>query len=176
REDEARPLKDFIARHCPEAPAGFLNKLLRKGFVLVDGAPGGEKTRLRAGQQVAVQLPAGAFLVAPNPEVHVRVIYEDDSIAVLDKPAGLVSEPGIGHKLDTLLNGLIARYGEAQDRIGPEHDYGMVHRLDRDTSGLMVIAKDVEAHRRLSGQFRRHETEKRYTALLVGRLPQQSGE
>ena len=117
----------------------------------MDGEPGGEKTRLRAGQQVAVQLPAGAFLVAPNPEVPVRVIYEDDSIAVLDKPAGLVSEPGIGHKLDTLLNGLIARYGEAQDRIGPEHDYGMVHRLDRDTSGLMVIAKNVEAHERLSG-------------------------
>ena len=176
REDEGRPLKDFIARHCPEAPAGFLNKLLRKGFVLVDGTPGGEKTRLRAGQQVMVQLPAGAFLVAPNPEVPVRVIYEDDSIVVLDKPAGLVSEPGIGHKLDTLLNGLIARYGEAQDRIGPEHDYGMVHRLDRDTSGLMVIAKDVKAHQRLSGQFRRHEAEKRYTALLVGRLPQQAGE
>ena len=176
REDEARPLKDFIARHCPEAPAGFLNKLLRKGFVLVDGAPGGEKTRLRAGQQVAVQLPAGAFFVAPNPAVPVRVIYEDDSIAVLDKPAGLVSEPGIGHKLDTLLNGLIARYGEAQDRIGPEHDYGMVHRLDRDTSGLMVIAKAVEVHQRLSGQFRRHEAEKRYTALLVGRLSQQSGQ
>jgi len=142
----------------------------------VDGAPGGEKTRLRAGQQVVVQLPAGAFLVAPNPEVPIRVIYEDDSIAVLDKPAGLVSEPGIGHKLDTLLNGLIARYGEAQDRIGPEHDYGMVHRLDRDTSGLMVIAKDAEAHRRLSGQFLRREAEKRYTALLAGRLPQQSGE
>ncbi len=175
REDEARPLKDFIARHCPEAPAGFLNKLLRKGFVLVDGEPGGERTRLRAGQQVAIQLPAGAFLVAPNPEVRFRVIYEDDSIAVLEKPAGLVSEPGIGHKLDTLLNGLIARYGEAQDRIGPEHDYGMVHRLDRDTSGLMVIAKNAEAHERLSGQFRRHEAEKRYTALLVGRLPQQSG-
>ena len=68
---KARPLKDFIARHCPEAPAGFLNKLLRKGFVLVDGEPGGEKTRLRAGQQVVVQLPAGAFLVAPNPEVPV---------------------------------------------------------------------------------------------------------
>jgi 23S rRNA pseudouridine1911/1915/1917 synthase len=176
REDEARPLKDFIARHCPEAPAGFLNKLLRKGFVLVDGAPGGERTRLRAGQRVAVQLPAGAFLVAPNPEVPVRVVYEDDSLAVLDKPAGLVSEPGIGHKLDTLLNGLIARYGEAQDRLGPEHDYGMVHRLDRGASGLMVIAKDAATHRQLSGQFRRHEAEKRYTALLVGRLPQQSGQ
>jgi 23S rRNA pseudouridine1911/1915/1917 synthase len=176
REDDGRPLKDFIARHCPEAPAGFLNKLLRKGFVLVDGAPGGEKTRLRAGQVVVVQLPAGAFLVAPNPEVPVRVVHEDDLIAVLDKPAGLVSEPGIGHKLDTLLNGLIARYGESQDRIGPEHDYGMVHRLDRDTSGLMVIARDVEAHQRLSDQFRRHEAEKRYTALLVGRLPQESGE
>jgi 23S rRNA pseudouridine1911/1915/1917 synthase len=175
REDEARPLKDFIARHCPEAPVGFLNRLLRKGFVLVDGAPGGERTRLRAGQQVAIQLPAGAFFVAPNPQVPIRVIYEDDDIAVLDKPAGLVSEPGIGHKLDTLLNGLIARYGEAQERIGPEHDYGMVHRLDRATSGLMVIAKNVEAHQRLSGQFRRHAAEKRYTALLVGRLSQQSG-
>jgi 23S rRNA pseudouridine1911/1915/1917 synthase len=175
-EDNQRPLKDFIVRHCPESPVGFLNKLLRKGFVLVDGMPADEKARLRCGQRIEVWLPEGTFLVAPNPEVVVRMIYEDDFVAVLDKPVGLVSEPGIGHKLDTLLNGLIARYGAAQDRIGPEHDYGMVHRLDRDTSGLMVIARDVETHQRLSAQFRRHEAKKRYTALVVGRLAQQSGE
>jgi len=175
-EDEGRPLKDFIGRHCPEVPAGFLNKLLRKGFVLVDGEAGNERTRLRAGQRVAVLLPTGSFLVAPNPDVPVNVVHEDESLVVLDKPAGLVSEPGIGHKLDTLLNGLIARYGDLLDGIGPEHDYGMVHRLDRDTSGLLVVAKSAEVQRRLSAQFRRREAEKRYLALLVGRLPQKAGE
>ena len=176
KDDADRPLGDFVARRCPEVPVGFLNKLLRKGYVLLEGAPAGGRARLRPGQRVVVSLPADAFLVAPNRDVPFSVVYEDEHLVVVDKPAGVVSEPGIGHKLDTLLNGLIARYGEKLDRLGPRCDFGMVHRLDRDTSGLLVVARQAHVQRALSAQFRERRVEKRYTALLVGRVPRDAGE
>jgi len=174
--DEGRPLLDFLSRRCPEVPAGFLKKLVRKGYVLVEGGPARPRTRLEAGQRIVVSLPPGAFLVAPNPEVPFRVVYEDEHLVVVDKPAGVVSEPGIGHKLDTLLNGLIARYGEALDLLGPRYDFGMVHRLDRDASGLVVVARSREVQRALAAQFRRRSVDKRYLLLVWGDLTPAAGE
>lgn len=173
--DAGVTLADFAARRCPEAPAGFLNRLLRKGFMQIDGAPALPGTILRAGQRVTLTLPPGAFLVAPNPKVPFTVLFEDEHLAVVAKPAGVITEPGIGHKLDTLLNGLVARYGEALDRIGPEHDFGLAHRLDKDTSGLLVVARSVAAHRNLCAQFRQRSVEKRYFALVTGRLGKDHG-
>lgn len=175
-EDDGRPVRDFLSRRCPEVPAGFLKKLLRKGFVLVSGAPANLRSRLRPGQRVVLSLPEGAFLVAPNPDVAFDVIHEDAHLVVVAKPAGVVSEPGIGHKLDSLLNGLVARYGEMLDRLGPRQDFGMVHRLDRGTSGLLVVAKRSGTHRKLCEQFRRRRVVKKYLALLVGSLPRRRGQ
>jgi len=175
RSDAGRPIGDFLSGRCPEIPAGFLKKLLRKGYVLVDGAPAGPRARLSVGQRVVLTLPEGAFLIAPNRAVPFSVVYEDDAIVVVDKPAGVVSEPGIGHKLDSLLNGLVARYGVELDRLGPRCDFGMVHRLDRDTSGLVVVARRVEVQRELVAAFRRRSVEKRYTALVAGRVERDRG-
>lgn len=166
---------DFIARHCPEAPVGFLNRLLRQGFVQIDGRPAERSERLRPGCRVALFLPEGSFLVAPNPDVPFDVVHEDSQIIVVSKPAGVITEPGIGHKLDTLLNGLVARYGEELDRLGPENDFGLAHRLDKETSGLLVAARSAEAHGKLRAQFRRREVKKRYLALVAGRLDKEAG-
>jgi len=174
-EDSGRPLNDFLGRRCPELPAGFLKKLLRKGFVTLDGSVAGVGVRLRPGQEVVLRLPEGSFLVAPNADVRFEVVYEDADLVVVEKPAGVVSELGIGHKLDTLLNGLIARYGEEQDRLGSGCDYGMVHRLDRGTSGLMVVARKAGVQRALARAFRAGEVEKRYTVLVVGVLKAERG-
>ena len=174
--DDGRTLGDFLVRRCPEAPVGFLNRLIRQGFARVSREPADRKRRLRAGERVALRLPPGSFLVAPNPNVPLEIVYEDDALVVLNKAAGVVSEPGIGHKLDTVLNGLVARYGEAQDRLGPARDFGMAHRLDRDTSGLLVAARTAAVQRALAGQFRRREVEKRYLALAVGRVADDRGE
>jgi 23S rRNA pseudouridine1911/1915/1917 synthase len=173
--DAGETLAAFMTRRCPEAPAGFLNRLLRKGFVQINGKPALPGTELRAGQRVTLTLPPGAFLIAPNRDVPFTVLFEDEHLAVVAKPAGVITEPGIGHKLDTLLNGLVARYGEALDRIGPEHDFGLAHRLDKDTSGLLVVARSVAAHGDLCDQFRRRTVEKRYAALVVGRLTRDYG-
>jgi len=175
RENDGRPLGDFLARACPEAPVGFLNRLIGKGLVLIDGEAATRGTRLRSGQKIALHLPEGAHLVAPNPEVQFGIIHEDPDILILDKPAGVVSEPGIGHKLDTILNGLIARYGEGLDRMGPEHDFGMVHRLDRDASGLMVVARNPAAYGALRKSFRSRTVEKRYLALVIGDVARPAG-
>lgn len=173
--DAGRTLAEFTAQHCPEAPAGFLNRLLRKGFVQLNGTPALPGAILAVGQRVTLTLPPGAFLIAPNPDVRFTVLFEDEHLAVVAKPAGVITEPGIGHKLDTLLNGLVARYGEALDRIGPEHDFGLAHRLDKDTSGLLVVARTVAAHRDLCAQFRQRTVDKRYSALIVGRLERDQG-
>ncbi len=175
REETGRILSEFILQRCPEAPAGFLNRLLRKGFIHVNGAPALPGTLLSAGQRVAVTLPPGAFLVAPNREVPFTILHEDEHVAVVAKPAGVITEPGIGHKLDTLLNGLMARYGEALDRLGPEHDFGLAHRLDKETSGLLVVARTAAAHSDLVAQFRRRAVEKQYVALVSGRMERDHG-
>jgi len=174
-EDAKQSLSDFLVRRCPEAPAGFLNRLLRQGFVTIDGTPADRRTTLRSGQRISLRLPDDAFLVAPNPDVPFRVIHEDDSLIVVEKPSGVVTEPGIGHKLDTLLNGLIARYGKELDRLGPPCDFGMVHRLDRDASGLLVVARSATVQRRLTTEFRQRHVNKRYLALVHGVLPKKRG-
>ena len=131
--------------------------------------------RLRPGQIVLLRLPEGSFLVAPNADIQFSVVYEDEDLVVVEKPAGLVSEPGIGHKLDTLLNGLVARYGEALDKLGPECDYGMVHRLDKETSGLMVVTRRAGVQRALSRAFRTGKVDKRYVALVAGNVNTEKG-
>ena len=166
--DADRLLRDFLAGRCPEVPLGFLNKLVRKGYVQVDDRAAAPELRMRRGMRVVLRLPEGAFYVAPNPDVPFEVVHEDDALAVINKPAGVVTEPGIGHKLDTLLNGLMARYGHELDRLGAAHDYGLVHRLDRETSGLLLVARTAAAQRNLVEQFRRRQVKKAYTALLVG--------
>lgn len=173
--DADRLLRDFLSRRCPELPAGFLNRLIRKGFATVDNVVGKMDDRLQPGQRVFLRLPEGSFLVAPNADIQFAVVYEDKDLVVVEKPAGLVSEPGIGHKLDTLLNGLVARYGEALDKLGPECDYGMVHRLDKETSGLMVVTRRAGVQRALSRAFRSRKVDKRYAALVAGKVKNEKG-
>jgi 23S rRNA pseudouridine1911/1915/1917 synthase len=132
--------------------------------VLVDGASRPKSHRLAGGEEVAFEPPApvGSPLV-PEP-MDLRVAYEDEHLVVVDKPAGLVVHPAPGHATGTLVHGLLglAAGGEAERP-------GIVHRLDRDTSGLMVVARSAEAHRRLQGLVRRRRLERRYLALVCGR-------
>lgn len=173
--DADRLLRDFLGGRCPELPAGFVNRLVRKGYVQVDGRAAAPDLRMKPGMRVVLRLPEGAFYVAPNPEVPFEVVHDDDALAVINKPAGVVTEPGIGHKLDTLLNGLMARYGHELDRLGAARDYGLVHRLDRETSGLLLVARTSDAQRGLVEQFRRRQVKKAYTTLVLGSPPADRG-
>ncbi len=139
--------------------------MLAAGGVSVDGLPRPKSYRLEAGQTVEVRLPAAAAEHQPAARPDLRLAYEDEHLLVVDKPAGLVVHPAAGRNAGTLVDALRGRAGGGPDPDRP----GIVHRLDRDTSGLIVVARTEKAYRRLRGLVRRHELVREYLALVAGR-------
>jgi 23S rRNA pseudouridine1911/1915/1917 synthase len=142
--------------------------LLRDGEVLVGGKTVGKSHRLRAGDVVDLRGAPDAEMVAVAEAVPIEVRYEDDEVIVVNKPAGLVVHPGAGHVHGTLVHGLLARYPELVG-VGERSRPGIVHRLDRDTSGLLVVARTPRAHEHLVAALARRDVERDYLALVSGR-------
>jgi len=132
--------------------------------VLVDGAARPKSHRLSGGEEVSFSAPAARASGLVAEEMDLRIAYEDEHLIVVDKPTGLVVHPAPGHATGTLVHGLVGIAGG-----GEEERPGIVHRLDRDTSGLMVVARSAEAHRRLERLVRRRRLERGYLALVCGR-------
>lgn len=146
-------------------------RLLESDSVLVDGRSLGKSHRLTGGEQLEVE-PAAAEGPGLEPEqMDLRIAYEDEHLVVVDKPAGLVVHPAPGHASGTLVHGLLEHEIAGGDADRP----GIVHRLDRDTSGLMVVARSEEAHRRLQALVRRRALQRHYLALVVGLPRSRSG-
>jgi 23S rRNA pseudouridine1911/1915/1917 synthase len=142
--------------------------LVEAGAVLVDGERVAKSRKLEAGSVVDVLAePEVTELPSPDPTVEVVVRREDDDVLVVAKPAGLVVHPGAGHPDGTLVNGLLARYPELAG-VGDPARPGIVHRLDRDTSGLLLVARSPHAYDRLVEMLAAHEVERRYDALVWG--------
>lgn len=112
----------------------------------------------------------------PNPAIRPAVLLEDARVIVASKPAGVVTEPGLGHRDDSLMNGLFAVYARDLAQLGEARDWGLVHRLDRDASGAVVVARDAAAYDRLRAQFAGRTVGKRYLTLVEGRPPTKTGE
>ena len=131
--------------------------------------------RVSGGQRIKIDMPVSeGAAVAADSTVPFEVVYEDDHIVIIDKPAGIVVHPGAGHSDATLVNGLVARYPEMAE-VGEPHRPGVVHRLDRGTSGLLVVARTQQAHSGLIDQMSNHEPERIYTALAWGAFDTDSG-
>jgi 23S rRNA pseudouridine1911/1915/1917 synthase len=145
-------------------------RALVSGAVLVDGAARAKSHRLQGGEDVELEAPEAPSGLEPE-RIDVRSAYEDEHLLVVDKPAGLVVHPGRGHASGTLSHGLVGRAAGGDEETRP----GIVHRLDRDTSGLLVVAKSEEAYRGLSRAIRRREVEREYLALVRGRPASRSG-
>jgi len=150
-------------------------RLVSDGCVRVGGRPvTGRSAPLRAGDLLSIELPGEDATLTPDPSVPLDVIHEDADVIVVDKPAGVVVHPGAGHQRATLAAGLLARYPELADLaargVGQPDRPGIVHRLDRGTSGLLAVARSEPAFRSLSAQLRAHTIERRYAALAVGYL------
>jgi 23S rRNA pseudouridine1911/1915/1917 synthase len=145
------------------------------GRVLVDGRPRAKSHRLRGGEALAWEPPAAAPAGPPAPEVRpLAVRYEDERLLVVAKPAGLVVHPAPGHPTGTLVNALLGREGSLSSAGGQDRP-GIVHRLDKDTSGLLLVAKDDATHRALARELAAHRIERRYLALAQGHLPAEAG-
>ena len=145
-------------------------RLIEAGAVSVDGVPARKRHVLRAGEAVAWTPPAAPEPVAAE-DVPYAVVYRDEWLLVVDKPAGVVVHPAPGHEHGTLAQGLVAAGARGGHRLRP----GIVHRLDRDTSGLLVVARTEEAYQRLVAAMERREIRRTYLALLDGDLPQDAG-
>ena len=138
-------------------------RLIASGAVLVDGERRVKSHRLEGGEEVVAELPGPADPLAAE-EMDLHVAFSDEHLLVVDKPAGVVVHPGTGHRSGTLVHGLLAHEPAGGDEDRP----GIVHRLDRDTSGLLVVARSEDAHARLQALIRRREVERRYLALVKG--------
>jgi len=160
-------LDRWLAARLPELSRARLQQLIEQGRVQVEGRPSRPAARLRAGQRVEVDEPEPEP-AAPRPQdIPLRIVHEDAWLVVVDKPAGMVVHPGAGTADGTLVNALLHCVRDLSG-IGGVTRPGIVHRLDKGTSGLIAVAKDDATHRDLSRQFARREVDKQYLAVVLG--------
>src|SRR5205085_982752 len=165
-------LDRFLASVPEVGSRAAAERLLRGGGVLVDGSARPKSTKLAGGEELEFDAPGPVVSTLEPEAMELALPYEDEHLLVVDKPAGLVVHPAPGHAQGTLVHGLLAYDVEGGDE--PERP-GIVHRLDRDTSGLMVVARSPEAHRRLQELVQEREVTREYLALVVGRPRSQRG-
>jgi 23S rRNA pseudouridine1911/1915/1917 synthase len=179
-EDAGRRLDQFLTAQLPETSRARVQQLIEQQKVLVNEAAAKASLRLRGGERIAVlgevQAPP---LRAIAEEIPLDIVYEDDDLAVINKPSGMMVHAGAGateaeRNRGTLVNALLHRFGKLSG-VGGELRPGIVHRLDKATSGLIVVAKNDEAHRRLAEEFVRRQVKKTYIALVHGWLKQDRG-
>ena len=172
--DAGGRLDRWLAGKLPELSRARVQGLIEQGAVRVDGRPARASARVKAGQRVEVAVPDPAPAAPAPEEIPLRVVHEDARLIVIDKPAGLVVHPGAGTARGTLVNALLHRVKDLSG-IGGVLRPGIVHRLDRGTSGLLVAAKDDAAHQDLARQFASRTVEKEYLAVVLGRPRRASG-
>jgi 23S rRNA pseudouridine1911/1915/1917 synthase len=164
-------LDRFLASLPEVGSRGVAERLLETGAVLVDGRPLGKSQRLSGGEELEFEPPEQQVAELTPEPMDLRIAYEDEQLMVVDKPAGLVVHPASGHATGTLVQGLLEHDIAGGDAARP----GIVHRLDRDTSGLMVVARSEEAYARLQDLVRSRALERHYAALVVGRPRSRTG-
>lgn len=169
-EARSQRLDHFLAAQLPELSRTRIQELIRTGKATVDGKDVLRAgLRLGGGEHVTLQVVERPPLAAEPEDIPLTVLYEDDDLVAIDKPAGLVVHAGAGRSRGTLVNALLHRYRALSSVDGPLRP-GIVHRIDKDTSGVLLVAKNDAAHRALAEQFRLREVEKRYLAVVHGRL------
>ncbi len=168
----------FLLAHLPGYSRAQVQALIRAGHVLVDGQAQKTGYKFKGGEVVSVSIPPRPETSVEPEDIPLDVVYEDAHLAVIDKPAGMVTHPGPGNETGTLVNALLARYPELADMMDdPETQerLGIVHRLDRGTSGLLVAARNKPALLALMAQFQARTVEKIYLALLEKRPDSNTG-
>jgi len=169
-------LDTFLREKFPAGSRSSWQRLIEDGQVLVNGRIVKPTHHPRAGEQVAIHWPAARPAEAQPEEIPLDILFEDQSLLVLNKPAGLVVHPAAGHEAHTLVNALLHHCRGSLSGIGGVARPGIVHRLDKETSGCLVVAKNDETHLALSAQFAGRQVKKIYHAILCGELARESGE
>jgi 23S rRNA pseudouridine1911/1915/1917 synthase len=172
----AERLDAFLRTKFPSISRGTFKRLIEEGHIQVNGRTVKPTHTPRAGEEVRITWPEARPAEAQPEQIPLDVLFEDETLLVLNKPAGLVVHPAAGHEAHTLVNALLHHCGDELSGIGGVARPGIVHRLDKETSGCLVVAKTDETHVALSAQFAIRKVEKVYQAILCGELPKISGE
>lgn len=168
-------LDAFLARSMEGTSRSAVQRLIEDGNVLRDGKRCKKNDRLEAGDVLTVKMPEVKPVEIAPKEIPLEIVYEDEDVAVINKPKGLVVHPAPGHTDDTLVNGLLYAMGDRLSGINGEMRPGIVHRIDKDTSGLLAIAKNDLAHAVLASQLKDHTMARTYEAIVCGNLKEDSG-
>ncbi len=168
-------LDRFISGRLPEYTRSRIQKLTEDGFVLADGKPAKASHKVRAGETVSLTVPELRDPdILPKP-IPLDIIYEDGDMLVVNKPQGMVVHPAAGNYTGTLVNALLAYCGDSLSGINGERRPGILHRIDKDTSGLLLVAKNDMAHQGLAAQIKAHSLTRAYLALVHGGFRTDSG-
>ena len=168
-------LDAFLARAVEGLTRSAAQRLLDEGCVLVNGKPGKKNCKLNMGDEISVEIPEPKPVDIVPKEIPLEIVYEDDDVLVINKPKGLVVHPAAGHQDDTLVNGLLYAMGDSLSGINGELRPGIVHRIDKDTSGLLAVAKNDLAHVVLASQLKDHTMARTYQCIVCGNLKEDSG-
>ena len=168
-------LDAFVARSVENLSRSGVQKLLEDGCILRNGKPGKKNDKLNIGDEISVTIPKPKVVDIVAKEIPLNIVYEDEDVLVINKPKGLVVHPAPGHQEDTLVNGLLYAMGDDLSGINGELRPGIVHRIDKDTSGLLAVAKNDLAHTVLASQLKDHTMARTYECIVCGNLKEDSG-
>jgi len=169
-------LDTFLRTQFPAMSRGALQRLIQEGHIRVNGQPAKVTHHPRAGELIEIRLPEARSALARPEEIPLAILFEDEDLLVLNKPPGLVVHPAAGHAEHTLVNALLHHCAGRLSGIGGVARPGIVHRLDKETSGCLVVAKNDATHNALSEQFASRKIGKMYHAIVCGELAKESGE
>ena len=168
-------LDAFLARSETGLTRSAAQRLIEEGCVLLRGKPGKKNDKLNIGDEISVEIPAPRETDIVAKEIPLEIVYEDDDVLVINKPKGLVVHPAAGHQEDTLVNGLLFARADSLSGINGELRPGIVHRIDKDTSGLLAVAKNDLSHVVLASQLKDHTMARTYECIVCGNLKEDSG-
>ena len=168
-------LDAFLARSVEGLTRSAAQRLLDEGCVTVGGKPGKKNLKLNISDEISVEIPEPKAVDIEAKEIPLDIVYEDEDVLVINKPKGLVVHPAAGHQDDTLVNGLMYAMGDNLSGINGELRPGIVHRIDKDTSGLLAVAKNDLAHVVLASQLKDHTMARTYEAIVCGNFKEDSG-
>lgn len=175
QEEDGNRIDKFLSEKMPDFSRSFLQKLLKETCVLVNGKPVKANYRIKTEDLVAVSVPLCEETEILPEDLPLSVLYEDDDLLVVDKPKGMVVHPSAGHPSHTLVNAVLYHCRGKLSGINGELRPGIVHRIDKDTTGALVICKNDTVHRALAQQLKEHTIKRRYRAVVLGNLRDDEG-
>ena len=175
QEEQQMRLDKYLAEQFPEQTRSYLQKLIKEGQVLVNGKTVKAGFQLSKGDEVSVNIPEPKELDVEPQKMDLDIVYEDEDVILINKPKGMVVHPAPGHTTDTLVNGLLYHCKDNLSGINGVARPGIVHRIDRDTTGILIVCKNDLSHNSIAAQLKEHSINRRYRALVHGNLKTDEG-